>query len=139
MSSSLYLVSCVGQKLPGPSPARELYTSVWFLKARAYVNRKGQPWFILSAKHGLVHPDEDITRYDLTLNTMKKAERCEWAKNVFCQLESHLAGLNSVIFLAGERYREFLEPKLRELGLTVSVPMKGLKIGEQLSWLNQEL
>ena len=31
------------------------------------------------------------------------------------------------------------ELKLRELGLTVSVPMKGLKIGEQLSWLNQEL
>lgn len=139
MPSSLYLVSCVKDKSTGPLPARELYTSDWFRKARSYVDRKGQPWFILSAKHGLVHPDDLITRYDLTLKTMKKADRYEWARKVFCQLQPHLAGLDSVIFLAGEPYREFLEPDLREVGLAVSVPMKGLRIGEQLKWLKRKL
>ena len=36
-----YLVACVGQKLSEPAPARDLYTSSWFLKARVYVERTG--------------------------------------------------------------------------------------------------
>ncbi len=67
---SLYLVSCVSQKLPVSAPAKDLYTSPLFCKARSYVERKGQPWFILSAKHGLLHPDQPVAPYDLTLNTM---------------------------------------------------------------------
>ena len=136
--SSLFLVSCVAGKLPGPVPARELYTSDWFIKACSYVARQGQPWFILSAKHGLIHPDEVISEYDLTLKTMKKADRRKWAKVVSSQLRPHLVGINDIVFLAGERYREFLKPELIDKGLSVSVPMRGLKIGEQLRWLKQE-
>ena len=36
----------------------------WFYKARTYVERTGRPWFVLSAKYGLVHPDEVIAPYD---------------------------------------------------------------------------
>jgi hypothetical protein len=42
-----------------------------------------------------------------------------------------------VVFLAGERYREFLARHLASRGVEVSVPMEGLRIGEQLSWLGQ--
>ena len=74
-SRAIYLVSCVGQKLKTPAPARDLYTSVWFRKARSYVESTGLPWSVLSAKHGVVHPDEVIAPYDLTLNSMKVADR----------------------------------------------------------------
>ena len=40
-----------------------------------------------------------------------------------------------MVFLAGERYREFLARHLASRGVEVSVPMEGLRIGEQLSWL----
>ena len=135
----VYLVSCVSQKRATPSPAKDLYTSPLFRKARAYVERTGGPWFVLSAKYGLVHPDEVIEPYDLTLNTMGVADRRRWASKVLNQLEPHLEGIEAVIFLAGHRYREFLEPSLQGRGLAVSVPMEGLKIGEQLSWLRREL
>lgn len=56
----MFLVSCVGDKHSKPLPARELYRSDWFLKARAYVEAQGEEWFILSAKYGLVSPDQVI-------------------------------------------------------------------------------
>jgi cytoplasmic iron level regulating protein YaaA (DUF328/UPF0246 family) len=136
---TIYLVSCVSKKQSAPAPARDLYTSGLFNKARSYVAKMGQPWFVLSAKYGLVHPDEVIAPYDLTLNTMRVADRRLWASRVLTQLEPHLDGIGSINFLAGQRYREFLEASLRSRGLVVSIPMEGLGIGKQLSWLNREL
>ncbi len=135
----IHLLSCVKQKRSAPAPARDLYTSPWFSKARAYADRRGEPWFVLSAKYGLVHPDESIAPYDVTLNTIPVADRRRWASGVLTQLETHLKGIGSVTFLAGQRYREFLEPSLRDRGLLVCVPMQGLRFLEQLSWLNGEL
>ncbi len=80
-----------------------------------------------------------IAPYDLTLSTMPVADRRRWASRVLTQLEPHLSGIGSVMFLAGRRYREFLEPSLRSRGLLVSIPMEGLRIGEQLRWLTREL
>ena len=139
VQTGISLVSCVGQKLHVPAPAKDLYTSTWFIKARGYADRTGQPWFVLSAKYGLVHPDDVIAPYDLTLNNMPTGDRRRWAVRVFGQLEPHLDAVENVTFLAGLRYREFLEPSLMSRGLNVSVPMKGLRIGEQLGWLTRQL
>ena len=135
----IHLLSCVGRKLAFPAPARDLYISPWFCKARSYADSTGQLWFVLSAKHGLVHPDEVISPYDLTLKTMPVADRRQWASTVLTQLGPYLYGVRSVVFLAGQGYREFLEPPLRSRGLLVSVPMEGLRIGEQLRWLTKML
>ena len=51
------LVACASQKLQRPAPARELYVSQLFKKASAYAGLTCDRWYILSAKHGLVHPD----------------------------------------------------------------------------------
>jgi cytoplasmic iron level regulating protein YaaA (DUF328/UPF0246 family) len=134
---SLYLVSCVSKKLVVPAPAKDLYTSPLFLKARAYVESLSQPWHILSAKYGLVHPEQVIDPYDLTLKTMGVADRRRWAERVMSQLQQHLDGVGEVVFLAGMDYRKFLEPQLVAQGIKVAVPMQRLKIGEQLSWLGR--
>ena len=118
-----------------PSAAKDLYVSDWFRKVRALIEPKEASWFILSALHGLVPPDDVIEPYELTLNKMRVAERRSWSAKVLRQLEPMLQDRPRVIFLAGERYREFLEEPLREKGIVVEVPMKGLSIGHQLSWL----
>lgn len=74
-TGSLVLVSCVKNKLSNPAAARDLYTSDWFRKVRTLIEAQGASWFILSALHGLVHPDTVIEPYELTLNTMRVAER----------------------------------------------------------------
>jgi hypothetical protein len=58
MTTTVYLVSCVARKRHVAAPAKDLYLSVWFRKARAYVESFGCPWFILSAERGLVRPDQ---------------------------------------------------------------------------------
>ena len=133
--SRLFLVSCVKTKGVGSAAAMDLYTSNWFRKARACVEKTGCPWRILSAKYGLVHPEEKILPYEKTLKTMRVKERRAWAERVLDGLGPCLDGVDTVVFFAGQRYREFLEPKLRERGLAVCVPMSGLRFGPQLAWL----
>ena len=135
-TADLCFVSCVAQKLPRSAPAKDLYTSPLFRKARGFVEAQGWPWFILSAKYGLVDPEQVIEPYEKTLNTMGVAERRDWAEGCRRALEPHLAGVKSVAFLAGNKYREFLAPALRNRGIEVHVPMARLPIGKQLAWLN---
>ncbi|WP_395858435.1 DUF6884 domain-containing protein [Arthrobacter sp. KBS0702] len=40
-----------------------------FKKASAYAELTCDRWYILSAKHGLLHPDEIIQPYDMRLGT----------------------------------------------------------------------
>ena len=94
-------------------------------------------WYILSAEYGLVLPNQVIAPYERTLNTMPVTARRAWADRVGQQLAAAVPDLARVVFLAGERYREFLVRPLAEHGVTVSVPMRGLRIGEQLRWLGQ--
>lgn len=61
-----------------------------FHRARAYVEATGYQWFILSAKHGLVAPDEMIAPYDETLNTIGVGDRRKWAEKVQAQMNERL-------------------------------------------------
>jgi hypothetical protein len=89
----------------------------------------------LSAKHGLVEPTAEIEPYEMTPNTMTAAERGAWSARVLRQLEHVVKRGDTVIVLAGARYREGIVQQLEELGAKVEVPMAGLRIGEQLAWL----
>lgn len=61
--AELCLVSCVSKKNDYPCLARDLYVSPWFVGARRYEESLGVPWYILSAKYGLVAPDQVIAPY----------------------------------------------------------------------------
>ena len=135
----LFLVSCVKTKLSRPAKAKDLYISDWFRKARACVEREGGAWRILSAKYGLVHPEDVIQPYEKTLITMQVTERRTWADNVLKALEHCLGDADAVVFFAGERYREFLEPWLRSRCIGFDVPMRGLSQGRQLAYLGARL
>lgn len=136
-TTALCLVSCVAGKLPHRAPGKELYTSAWFQKARGLVEARGWPWFILSAKYGLVAPEAVIAPYEKTLHTMGASERRDWAGGCLQALRPHLAGVKCVVFLAGMKYREYLASELSGLGVDVRVPMEGLPIGKQLAWLDR--
>jgi hypothetical protein len=137
--SRCFLVSCVGEKVRRPAKAKDLYASTWFTKARAYVESYGDPWFILSAEYGLVDPETVIAPYEKTLNTMGVHERRQWAARVIDQFAARLPDCEKIVILAGARYREFLMDYLNTRANKVEVPLEGLRIGEQLSWLGSHL
>jgi hypothetical protein len=106
-----------------------------FQKMRRYALLHADEWYILSAEHGLLAPDQVIAPYELTLNRIGKTDRLAWAKRVQEQLLDALPSQCEVIVLAGERYRENLIPFLKEHGFVVKVPLEGLSFGRQLQKL----
>lgn len=139
LEKALVLVSCVKTKLDHPAPGRDLYCSAWFRRVRTLIEKANADWYILSALHGLVDPKQIIEPYEVTLNKMGIAARREWASKVLVDLLPTATGYSAVVFFAGQRYREFLEEPLRKAGHTVVVPMEGLQLGHQLSWLDAHL
>lgn len=137
LTDALVLVSCVKRKRSGPAPARSLYTSAWFCKARDMVEASGARWFVLSALYGLVAPDAEIAPYGHTLNALGVAERRAWAKKVLDKLLPEIDGAKRVVVFAGQRYREFLVEPLQRQGIKVEAPMAHLRRGEQLAWLSE--
>lgn len=131
MSRPVVLIACCGQKAETACAARDLYRSQLFRKSVAYAERRGLPWAILSAEHGLVMPDDVIAPYDVTLTMMCRAVRYAWAHETRAQLVGRFPGARFVV-LAGKHYRAALN------GMRCEVPMMGMGIGEQLGFLTRD-
>lgn len=131
------LVGCASQKLQRPAPARELYISTLFRKASAYAELTCDRWYVLSAKHGLVRPDDVIEPYDVRLGAKTSPYVRAWAARVQGQLSEELKGMERVtlVVFAGEQYRTLLQGS----AWSYEVPLKGLGIGQQLGWLTGKL
>ncbi len=70
---------------------------------------------------------------------MRSNDRRLWAHNVLRQIEATLPKEIPIIFLAGQKYREYLTEPLKVAGNEVYVPMEGLTIGRQLAWLQAQV
>jgi hypothetical protein len=140
LKGAVVLVSCVKSKLRTAAPARELYSrSPWFRTARMIVETSGVPWFILSAKHGLIALDRVTAPYELTLKGLGRDKRRVWAGRALKELLPALSSRRRVVIFAGREYRDFLIAPLESAGVTVEVPMAHLRQGEQLAWLSEQL
>jgi hypothetical protein len=130
---NIVLISCVSQHLDHPAPAKHFYTSPWFRNALAYACRiRPDATHILSANYGLVDLGQTLEPYNLTLNNMSVHLRRNWSARVLASLRQRYDLANDhFVFLAGMRYREFLLPEIPNH----SIPMEGLRIGEQLAFL----
>lgn len=139
---TLGLISCTKKKQSHPCKASEMYSlSDLFSKTFAYCSKNYDQVVILSAKYGLLFPDDMVEPYDLTLKKMSSAEVKDWAEMVFKQMQKrlNLDDVSTVFFHAGSRYREKLIPKLQALGINCKAPLGNLGIGKQLKWYNTHL
>lgn len=136
---TICLVSCVSKKGAMPVPAKDLYISPWFVKARRYAEQVAPgAWYILSAAHGMVEPDVIVAPYEQSLNKMDANQRRVWSWHVIRQMDTDLLGpIDKIVLLAGARYRVNLMEYLRGRARDVSVPMEGMGIGRQLQWLGR--
>lgn len=129
------LVSCVKMKRDHATPAGDLYISPLFQGLKRYAQASADAWYILSAEHGLLMPEEVIAPYERTLNKMSVSDRRRWAERVMEKLDSVLMTPSEIVILAGLRYREMLVPELLERGHQLKVPLEGLSMGRQLQRL----
>jgi cytoplasmic iron level regulating protein YaaA (DUF328/UPF0246 family) len=126
------LIGCGKTKLPSRALGRMLYTGNLFRAAKAYAQTHGSAWYILSAKYGLVHPDDVLDPYDLVLTDLDRADRELWGKFVQKQLKKAGVWGLPIVFLAGSEYARAVSG-----APDVTMPLEGLGIGERLRWFKQ--
>ena len=140
--TKLILVGCVKSKRGTRSAAKDLYDSPLWRCRRKYAERSNVPWYVLSAKHGLLAPETVIVPYDVTLKDRPVAYRRAWSQSVFEELAAIVPDLRGVTveIHAGSAYASYgLEDGLRNAGANVCCPLAGMRgIGLQLAWYARE-
>jgi len=134
---TIILIGCVKKKRGFRTKAENLYISPFFKKNLAYaISLNPDVIYILSAKYGLVTLDQEIDTYDLTLKNFNKDELIKWSIDTAQQLQQ-VTDLDNdrFIFLAGDKYRRYLIPRLKHY----EIPFKGLGIGKQLKQLKSKI
>lgn len=133
--SRICLISCASSKLPCKTKAKDLYVSPLFQYGKKVAERDYDRWYILSALYGLVDPEESITPYNETLNDQSALQKEAWAANVLKDLLPTLKLGDSITFLAGDNYRNYLSAALTSKGFKCNAPLEGLGLGQQIHTL----
>jgi hypothetical protein len=136
------LLGCVKQKRTTVQAAKDLYCSRLWKARRAFAEGSADPWFVVSALHGLVDAEEPIGPYDLGLSHLKPAERQRWGRAVVASLEHRFGNIDGMTFElhAGRAYRRILEPLLLAGGATVDAPTAAVAgVGAQIAWYSRHL
>lgn len=137
-AGGLLLVGCVKTKADTAMHARELYRGALFDRRREYAEGSVRPWYILSARWGLVAPDELIAPYDLYLGDCSAQVRTAWGRLVAARLaERHRLNGRVVEIHAGSHYVEAIRDPLTEHGARLRLPLKGLSLGRSLAWYQE--
>ncbi len=88
-------------------PAKKMYQGRLFKATRSYCESMGFDYVIISAKYGLILPDDIIGGYEKALRTK------EDVKNIQSQVEERLRPLlkdyERIVVIAGKKYREVLQ------------------------------
>lgn len=139
----IVLVGCVKTKRRTRSAAKDLYSSSLWRCRRAYAERLGVPWYILSALHGLLDPDRPIEAYELALTDLRAKARRAWSARVLAELKRRMPTMRGKLIEihAGATYVDHgLEEGLRDAGAEAHRPLAGIAgIGRQLAWYRERL
>ncbi|MGQ5263635.1 DUF6884 domain-containing protein [Micromonospora sp. ZYX-F-536] len=138
---NLLLLACAQTKREVPAPARQLYTSPLFRKGCTYAEHLGVPWFILSAEHALVTPDQLLTPYERYLPDTSDSYRAAWGLWAVERLDLLAGPLRGLVVEvhAGAAYVGAIASHLRAKGAHVLDPLRGMAIGARLHWYDSQL
>ena len=120
------LIGSSGDVATSPRRADVLFESTVFATAREHALRSGRPWFVLSAKHGLLDPDDVVGPYDVQMDERSASYRAAWAEWVVVQLADRvrLAG-TTVEVHGGVDFAQALKAPLARRGARTEIPLPG--------------
>ena len=132
MDGQLIIVQCGGCKIwkkepdAGPTKATDAYISGYFRNNRAYAERFGTDWLILSAKYGFLDPETLIEDYNVSfldprtkpidIGTLRLQVR-----------EMRLARFPFVAVLGGKKYVDMARGAFDSCPVRIHEPFRGLK------------
>lgn len=125
------LVGCGRTKAPAERAAKDLYLGTLFQSARAYAEAFCDEWIILSARHGVLPPDDLVEPYEQSMSSMRLSEREAWGQRVSSSLNERYRGLRvRYVGLAGSEYLRHLR-----LQAPLDEPLDRMGIGTRIKYL----
>lgn len=135
MTVKVGLLATARKKSTKSAPVTEFYQSPLFQKTLEYASHHYDRMYFYNAKDGLLLPEDIMDPYDVSIKTFSHHQREEWAQKVIEQFSEYETSTDILVCLhGGSVYRKHLEPQLNRFNYIYEVPLKGLGIGEQLSW-----
>lgn len=138
-SENLVIVGCGkakvwdGRRSPGRVRAKDAYIGSLFKSQRRFAERHAVNWLILSAKYGLLRPDQLISDYDITLGSRSAIT----ARRIRSQWRRRFGDKSTVaICLASKNYVRLLRDSIPE-AVTLRTPLDGLGLFERMRWLRK--
>lgn len=129
------LVGCGSAKRRGRHPARQLYTGGLFRGASAHAFETADAVFIVSAKYGLLEPDQVVEHYNVRLPRARDERRC-WGTRVESALRLQHVGIPlRVAIYAGSAYADAIAEASWRNNWIIEQPLRGLGVGKRLQWL----
>jgi len=121
--------------------AKDLYTSTFFRHKATVAEAYGHAWYILSAKHELLHPYSPVLSYDLAVDDLSETELETWADRVSASLRARSeewleAGVEGIVVFASAAYLDPLRETLEDLPFRVETPLQGRGLYDQMSYLS---
>jgi hypothetical protein len=127
------IIPCGARKLPYKTQAQEMYIGSYAIMCRRYAKKLGYPFFILSAKYGLLYPTDIIEPYSLTLGQVGSITPKE------VKLQAISLGIinESCIAIGGKRYTDLC----KAIFSNCQTPLQNIKggNGKQLQWMKAQL
>jgi hypothetical protein len=119
------LLASSGATAAAAMPAAGLFPSPGFSRAREHAVRSGLPWFVLSAKHGLLDPEDVVGPYDVQIGDRSSGYRTAWGEWVVAHLADRVPLEGAVVEVHGGV--DFAQPlrhplAVRGAGLEIPLP-----------------
>lgn len=134
--SILALLNCSASKLARPAEAKQLYRGVGFRLGYQYLARRPVRIMILSAKYGMVSPDDILSPYDQRIPT-RRDQKEDWILRTRAQILGLIqeAEITEIIHLLSIPYQS----ALRDLPIPIRAILPPLSIGRRLQALRRLL
>jgi hypothetical protein len=125
-SGRVVLVGSSGAVADAPGAVGRLFLSDGFARAREHAVHSRLPWFVLSAKHGLLDPDEFISPFGIQIDDQPAAYRSAWGEWVVAQLADRVQ-LDGVVVEVhgGVDFAQPLRQPLARRGAALEIPLPG--------------
>ena len=125
----LCIIACGKNKRKVKSKASELYIGTSFVVRRDWAKSNFENWCILSAKYGIVFPDDILDPYDVSIKDLSNEQRKRLFEKSLMIIQNNLPSVNHFYLILPAGYAEFSK-YLDRIG-DVIFPTKGLQ-GRQI-------
>lgn len=125
-SGRVVLIGSSGAVGDAPDAVGRLFRSDGFAAARTHAVHSRLPWFVLSAKHGLLDPDDVVSPFAIQIDDQPAAYRTAWGEWVVAQLADRVQ-LDGVVVEVhgGVDFAQPLRQPLARRGAVLDIPLPG--------------